>query len=141
MVGVPESVRPLFFGAGWRPGRDMPIACDALESLRSYPLAARVLRAFGGLHVGACGPGRDCATSDIVFTTCPSRDDRFSIIDPESPGDDLFPLGEASRGHLELFLDARGRLLAYAVPNGRLWVIGESFGVGVERLLLGHRAP
>jgi hypothetical protein len=141
VVDLPESVRRLFLAAGWRPGRDVAIACDGLETLRSYPLAAEVLRSFSGLHVGTCGPGRDCATSDILFTTRPSRDGRWCVIDRESPGDDLFPLGQASRAHMEVFLDAQGRLFVYMVPDDRLLAIGESFVVGVERLLLGHRGP
>jgi SUKH-3 immunity protein len=140
VIDLPASVRPLFIAAGWRPGRALSIVCDELEALRSYPLATEVLGAFGGLHVGKCGHGRDCATSDILFTTRPSREGRWCVIDRESPGDDLFPLGEAHRAHLELFLDAQGRLFAYAIPDGRLWVVGESFSEGVERLLLGHKA-
>jgi hypothetical protein len=42
---------------------------------------------------------------------------------------------------MAIFLDARGRLFVYLIPNGRLLAIGETFGEGVERLLLGHRAP
>jgi hypothetical protein len=83
VIEVPESVRPLFLAAGWRPGRDVPIACDGLEALRSYSFAARILRAFGGLQVGECGPGRDCATCDILFTTHPSREGRWCVIDRE----------------------------------------------------------
>jgi hypothetical protein len=60
------------------------------------------------------------------------------VIDEESPGDDLFPLGEAHRRHYQSFLDARGRLVVYSPISGDLWVMGETFAAGVERLLLGH---
>ena len=39
---------------------------------------------------------------------------------------------------MELFLDARVRLLVYGVPDGSLSVVGGSFGTGVARLLLGQ---
>jgi hypothetical protein len=138
MVDVPRSVRDHFLAAGWHPGRHVPIHFDRLETLRSYPLAAELLATFGGLHVGECGPGRDCAKSDIEFTLLPSQNDRYAVIDEESPGDDLFPLGEAHRRHYQIFLDARGRLVVYSPISGDLWVMGETFAAGVERLLLGH---
>jgi hypothetical protein len=141
MIELPESIRPLFLFAGWYPGRQTSIRFDRVEGLRSFPLAASLLLTFGGLKVGRCGPGRDCARSDIHFTANPSVDGRYAVAELESPGDDLFPLGTAHHEHSELFLDAQGRLFEYGVPDGSLWVAGESFGVGVERLLLGHMRP
>ncbi len=141
MAEVPDNVRPLFLAAGWYPGRHVGVRFDRVEGLRSFPAAAPLLVSFGGLRVGASGPGRDCAASDIEFTLKPSAGARYAVGKLESPGDDLFPLGMAGNRHLDLFLDARGRLWAYCVPNGRLDNIGDSFEVGVVRLLLGHKWP
>jgi hypothetical protein len=79
MIDVPERVRPLFLAAGWYTGRRIPISCDRIEALQSYPLAVEVVRTFGGLRVGTCGPGRDCARSDIEFTASASADDRYAV--------------------------------------------------------------
>ena len=141
MVEVPESVRPMFAAAGWSPGRRIPVRFDRVEHLQSCHLATELLAAFGGLSVGETGPGRDCATCDIQFTDCPSVADRCSVVKREVPGDDLFPLGRAHREHLELFLDARGRLVVFCISNCKLVVVGESFGAGIERLLLGLAWP
>lgn len=140
MVIVPESVLPLFLAAGWHPARRVDICFDGVQSLRSYSMGAELLGTFGGLQVGTCGPGRDFAKSDIEFTLTPCIEDRSAVAELETPGDDLFPLGEAHRSHMELFLDARGRLMVYGVPDGKLSVWGNSFGEGIERLLLGHLA-
>jgi hypothetical protein len=131
----------MFLASGWHPGRRVTVRFDRVENLRPFPLAAELLAAFGGLCVGVTGPGRDCATSDIEFTSCSSANDRYAVDKRESSGDDLFPLGQAHRRHLELFLDSQGRLIAFCVPNGKLVVVGESFGDGIERLLLGYTWP
>lgn len=81
------------------------------------------------------------ATSDIAFTTRPTPADRDAVAELEVPGDDLFPVGVAHRAYLELFLDARGRLLAYGIPDGSLGLVGETFEDGIERLLLGIHWP
>jgi hypothetical protein len=140
-VELPESVRPLFAAAGWHFDRRIAVQFDRVQDLLSYPLAAPLLQTFGGLQVGECGGGRDWAASDVQFTNRPSVDDRYAVADLEQPGDDLFPLGMAHRQHLELFLDACGRLVVYDVPGGTLSVAGRSFQAGIERILLGHRWP
>jgi hypothetical protein len=131
----------MFLAAGWYPGRRVAVRFDRVQTLRTFPLAAELLQAFAGLRVGSCGPGRNHSTSDIEFTSRPSVEDRYAVAQLESPGDDLFPLGEAHVRHMELFLDVWGRLVVYGVPDGSLRVVGESFGEGVERLLLGHAWP
>ncbi|MGI8979353.1 MAG: SUKH-3 domain-containing protein [Pirellulaceae bacterium] len=140
MVVVPDSVLPLFLAAGWYSNRRVVVCFDRLASLRSYSMAAELLETLGGLHIGTCGPGRHCATSDIEFTLSPSIDHRYAVGEMETPGDDLFPLGEAHKRHMELFLDARGRLMVYGVQDGSLSVRGDSFAEGIERMLLGQLA-
>jgi hypothetical protein len=109
-----------------------------LKRLASFPLGRALVREFGGLHVGQNGPGENCATSDIRFHRSPTAAHRESILDLESTGEDFFPLAEAQLGYLELFINARGRLLTYGVPDGSLYVAGETFAAGIERLLLGR---
>lgn len=137
---MPESVRPQFLATGWFPGRRAWFTFSSgLKSLASYQQGSALVSAFGGLRVGHSGPGQECATSDVAFYRWPTAAHRESVVEMESPGDDLFPLAEAQVGYLELFVDARGRLLVYAVPDGSLTIAGDSFGEGIERLLLGRR--
>jgi hypothetical protein len=141
MVAIPVSCQHLFKSAGWFPGRTVEVRFDRVEVLRSFPIAAGLLREYGGLRVGKCGPGRDCATSDIEFTTAPSLKDRDAVSALETAGDDLFPIGSAHHRHMELFVDSAGRLVAYGVPDGKIYTVGESIIDGIERLLLGYRYP
>lgn len=139
---LPESVTPWFRAAGWFPGRRAWFTwCRGLKRLCSFSLGAALIHEFGGLRVGRVGPGEECATSDLQFHRCPSDADRYSVAELEAPGDDLFPLGLAHRGYMELFIDRRGRLWVYGVPDGSLAVAGETFGAGVERLLLARKWP
>src|SRR4051812_46675868 len=115
VVEVPESVRPIFLAAGWAPGRRVAVQFDRVEHLQPFPLSAELLATFGGLSIGTSGAGRDCARSDIQFTARPSVRDRYAVAEMEAPGDDLFPLGRAQHEHVELFLDARGRLLMFCI--------------------------
>lgn len=111
---------------------------SGLKHLASYAEGSAVLKEFAGLHVGHTGPGENCATSDLRFYRWPTAAHRESILDLEPQGEDFFPLAEAQLGYLELFLDARGQLLVYAVPDGSLTVAGQTFAEGLERLLLGR---
>ena len=135
---IPESCRALFLAAGWCPGRRTDVSLDMLNGLESFSMGSALVREFGGLSVGDCGPGRDCARSDIKFFSSPSIQDRYNIIDVRQPAD-LFPIGCAHREHMELFIDSKGRIFGYGIPDGSLLCIGESFGDAVERLLLGFR--
>ena len=142
MVAVPESVRPLFLAAGWFLGRRAWFTrYPGLKALASFRQGAALIREFGGLHVGQTGPGQERPASDVVFYRWPSAAHRYGLAELETPGDDLFPLGEAHRGHMEVFIDARGRLLVDSIPDGRLLVAGETFDDGIERLLLGRSWP
>lgn len=138
---VPDSCRGMFESAGWTPGRRVEVMYDRLESLSSFTLADSILREFAGLRVGRSGPGRECAASDIEFHSLPSVDHRHAVPELDPAGADLFPLGEAHNGHLELFLDQNGRVFAYGVPDGVLRCVGDSFREAVERLLLGLVPP
>jgi hypothetical protein len=132
----------MFLAAGWFPGRRAWFTrFPGLRALASFRRGAELIREFGGLQVGQSGPGQDRAASDVVFYRWPSAAHRDGLAELESPGDDLFPLGEAHRGHMDVFVDARGRLLVDSIPDGRLLVAGDTFEDGMERLLLGRSWP
>lgn len=112
-----------------------------MKELASFPLGTALIREFGGLRVGRSGPGLERVASDVVFFRQPSAAHRYAVAEMESPGDDLFPLGEAHDGHMEIFIDTRGRLWVDSIPDGELLIAGNTFADGIERLLLGHMWP
>ena len=132
----------MFLAAGWFPGRRAWFTWFAgLKALASFPLGTSLIREFGGLRVGRSGPGLERVASDVVFYRQPSAAHPYAVAELESPGDDLFPLGEAQHGHMEIFIDARGRLWVDSIPDGELLVAGNTFEDGMERLLLGRLWP
>jgi hypothetical protein len=98
-----------------------------------------VLAAFGGLTVGECGAGEECATSDISF----------ELLDPAEPDvriwsellrSQLIGIAEVHRGHGELYVDESGRYFGRSCVHEAFYFEGSSFGEAVEGVLLGRRA-
>jgi len=122
-------VRALFEAAGWSQ------SCEK----RSADLSASIFAEVGGLHVGHAGPGTECAASDIQFFG-EARVDRHSFLASLFPAiGPVVAIADAHNQHIMLFLDRRGRFLAFTAPDSKLYVAGESFSQCVERLLLGYR--
>jgi hypothetical protein len=125
-------------GAGWFEGRDVSAELISPRELGLFPAAERVVREFGCLQFGECGPGMDCATSDVLI------DPRLAVhLLPElkkwerAQGVRLFPLGEMHRSHGYLVIDEHGR--TYMVVENDLVPLAPSYDEGIERLLLGRR--
>jgi hypothetical protein len=133
----PESIRSLFIDAGWYPGRLVAVP----SSVPSDHSAALVLAQFGGLKVGRCGRGEECATSDLAFQLLwPEPYD--SILDrwKELLGALLVGVAEVHHGHGELYVDAFGRYFGRSCIHDAFYFEGASFPEAMERLLLGHRS-
>src|SRR5262249_46529804 len=99
----------------------------------------RIFTEVGGLRVGQTGPGIECAASDIEFFRQPRADRhrafaaRFPSVGP------VVAIADAHDQHIMLFLDAKGRFLAFTDPDSKLYITGDSFAQSVDRLLLGYR--
>jgi hypothetical protein len=59
-----SAVLEILRRAGWHEGRNVT-AIVPPPQFSLFPCAQDVLAEFGGLHIGECGAGVDCATSDV----------------------------------------------------------------------------
>ncbi|MGV3607690.1 MAG: SUKH-3 domain-containing protein [Planctomycetaceae bacterium] len=96
--------------AGWYPGRSVDISALENIGVEIFPAARTVLQEFYGLHIGTCGPGKECATSDIrldpllaahVIEDFPKYEKGLRV--------KLFPLGDVHRSHGFVVIDEMGR--------------------------------
>jgi hypothetical protein len=132
-----QATKEILRKAGWFGGRNVTQTLAPAIQLELFPKAQEVLSEFGGLHIGECGPGIDCATSDVnispdlcVHLTNELKDRSVRI------GKRLFPLGEVHRGHGFLVIDEDGR--TYLLSD-ELVLHGATFWDSLEALLLGKR--
>lgn len=134
-IEPPESVRRLFTDAGWYPARKMPVPARIPTG---HP-AEVVLERFGGLTVGRCGAGEECATSDVAFRDLgPADPDVLSW--SELLGTPLAGVAEVHHSHGELYVGGCGRYFGRSCIHDAFYFEGASFGEAVERLLLGRRS-
>ncbi len=121
--------------AGWFEGRDVFSQLTFPPDFERLSAADNVLREFGGLKVGQCGRGIDCARSD--FEIDPLLGSHLGVelaAVSKKIGLRLYPLGGC--GHAELFMDERGGVYMWF---GEFKKLADSFDDAVERLLLGKR--
>ena len=128
--------------AGWYPGRQIGdlvaswkttlVVSDGFEM---FPSAERVLLEFGGLSVKQEGPGETCAVEPFTLdpTIAAYEGDRFrdfaTLLNTR-----LYPLGEASGGHLFLAVGENGHI--YLLMND-VNLLGKNIDEALERLLRG----
>jgi hypothetical protein len=121
--------------AGWFQGRTVDIAPLENLGISLFPAARTVLAEFYGLHIGTCGPGKECATSDI-------RIDPLSAVHivgelakhEQTVCSRLFPLGEVHRSHGFALVDEAGRIY---LLNDDLIPFARSFGDALLKLVKG----
>jgi hypothetical protein len=132
---LPDSIVTVFLQAGWTPSRRATVPATVPNS---HP-AHLVLSCFGGLTVGACGPGVECAASDI----------RFGFFDsaPEEVAEwsrllrtELVEIAEYHHDHGALYLDSSGRVFSLSLIHDAFGFEGETFPVAAERVLHGRCA-
>jgi hypothetical protein len=122
---------------GWFEGRTSSEFLIGAPHLDLFPKAEEVLREFGGLHLGECGPGIECATSDVEIDpnlTVHLASDLAQFA--ASKKLKLYPLAEVHRGHGFLIIDEHGRV--YLLSDD-LVPFAPTFGQGLELLLLGKK--
>ena len=135
-IDLPESVLPLFRAAGW-PSLTEKSSEDTVPT--DHP-AASILLELNGLAVGDCGAGDECARSDIVF----GRDERLEQDDVVLEWQSLLAttlicVGEVHHFHGALFMDSSGACYQSSLIHEAFSFEGASFGVAVERILLGRK--
>jgi hypothetical protein len=133
---VPSSVQALFRAAGWKPSDHSSSATVAISNSATNCASAIVAR-FGGLTVGATGPGREQAASDVQFYSR-LRPEVTTVVQPWSSRlGELVAVATAHHDHIIVFVNSAGNLFAFTDLDEQLYSIGQSFGEAMERLLLG----
>ncbi len=133
---LPDSVRKLFLEAGW------PVAKVSVDqSVPAGHPAAAVLEQFGGLRVGSCDGGEECASSDIEFGYADDyRRDAIVLEWQRLLSTTLVNIGEVHHSHGALFTDDSGACYGMSFMHDTFWFEGSSFGEAVERILLGRKS-
>jgi len=124
--------------SGWFEGRDVSRSLSPPPRFALFPKAEEVLKEFGGLRFGTCGPGVDFAASDLVIDPGLAIHLKEELKDYErAAGSRLYPLGEVHRGYGYLVIDELGR--TYLLSD-ELVPFAASFSRTLEMLLLGKNA-
>lgn len=132
-LSIPDTIMHMFLEAGWHPDRTVsgPLPVSAMHP------AYRLLSQFCGLHVGTCGPGEECATSDVKFMAFDSDPD---IADWEIlAGTKLVGVAKVHHSHGEMYLADDGRYFHFSDVDGEMCYLAASFGEAMAYLLLGRR--
>jgi len=132
---ITPDVRSLFVLAGWQSGRCMGVSA---RIPRLHP-ARNILEEMGGLHIGRCGPGIECATSDLAFHPC-EADQEIIATWSELLGSKLIEVAEVHHCHGWLFVDESERCFGASQIHDAFYYEGRNFGEAVERILLGRKA-
>jgi hypothetical protein len=135
-VEPPESVRPLFVAAGWRPGRQVAVSPSVPAE---HPTAA-ILSALGGLKVAPDRKsGEECAPNDLAFREL-WPDEFITRVWGKLLGTRLVGIADMHYGHGQLYIAADGRCFGRSLIHDAFYFEGASFAEAVERSLLGRRA-
>lgn len=137
MISPSVKVLNSFQRAGWQPSRSVPVPAHVP---RSHP-AWQVLAQFGGLSVGSCGTGIECAASDLGFRPSPPDDNDEEIIGwQQRLGSTLVSVADVHQGHGELFVDAAARCFCRSYVHDAFTFEGDTVEQAIENILLGIRA-
>ena len=117
-------------------------AAAGQPQLAQHPALA-VLHHLAGLHIGQCGAGLECATSDIEFDW---NEDSFTGQDPDEAlmaweqrlNCRLIPIADIHHAHAELLLASDGRCFCWGF--GDLSFEADTLQQALEHLLLGIRS-
>lgn len=136
MLEIPALIEPLFRAAGWL-GPKEDASPDA-RHLSVSGIATRILDEFGGLTVGACGPGTEMAAGDVRF---------YEGIRPEVSAliqawkrqiGEVIAFASAHHDHMILFVGANGSFYIFTDPDDQLYAGPHDFGELMRRLLWGY---
>lgn len=131
-----QQVTDILTEAGWHQGRSVMLNDYVSSDNVIFPVAAKVVCEFGGLHVGHCGPGIECATSDVHIdprSASHVKDDLANYANHLATK--LFAIGEVHRGHGFLVIDESGKTYLLSDTLDRF---ASSIEESLERLLLGR---
>lgn len=135
-IWIPSAVRPLFVEAGWHPDRrvSLPSLRDMVAN-QAHP-ALELLESVAGLRVGVCDRGEECAAGDIDFgcwggMSVPAWERELQT--------ELIEIAQVSQHCASLYVASDGRCFSESHIHDLFAFQGDSFGIAVERVLLGRR--
>lgn len=148
----PEPVDAALRAAGWQPGRwDIKQAEYWADELRGhaspaghrhsvFPAAVEAWAEFGGLRVGAAGPGRQVAPALLDLDPLHGLHMARTLGDLGRALDtEVCPLGEEPDSHALLAIDAEGRV--YTLDHTGDWFLGPHIDAALTTLLTGTTPP
>ena len=137
MNRLSASIEPIFVRAGWRSGRRVAVSH---KISKDHPASA-LISEFGGLKVGNCGPGVECAAGDVWFSsTQPAYDPPDEIQElTKLLQTELIYFAAAHNAHEQLYIDRQGRIFAIAEVTSGASLAGWDFKEAMGKLLLGRR--
>lgn len=130
---VSSNVRALFQAAG--------VAIESHGILKRGSCAAEVAQSvisqFGGVEIGTCGAGAECASSNIRFFTQPQEHKHVVLTPWVGKIPSLYAIADAHNDHMIVFVDSEGCYYFFADPDGQLYLGGQTFGEAMDSLLIG----
>ncbi|MBP6633069.1 MAG: SUKH-3 domain-containing protein [Kofleriaceae bacterium] len=136
MIAPSARTAPSFVAAGWDPSRRVPVPAYVSGD---HP-AWQVLSRFGGLTVGSCGAGVECATSDVAFGACaPDAQDDDLAAWQRLLSTTLVIVATVHHDHGELLVDSSSRYFGRSLVHDAFYFHGDSFAAALDGLLLGLR--
>ena len=136
-IVVPPSVAEQFTAAK----RTTAVVSPDEVVVPAWHPAQVVLARFGGLRVGACGTGEECASSDIDFGFEVDDQALNEVTEWQRLlSTVLVNIGEFHHRHGAFFMDAAGACYGMSLVHDAFWFIAPTFGEAVERLLLGRQS-
>lgn len=138
MNTLPLDIISFFTSAGWTPHRRQYLSQDILNKIPDNHPAINLLTEFLGLKVGACGPGEQCATSDIEFRFIADDWDDISTWN-DLLHTKLIGIAEVHHRHEQLYIDQTGKCYVLSGVSDDFSYCGADFTTAMQNLLLGRR--
>lgn len=135
MAELSLSVYALFVSSGWQgphEGTVLPNHADSAEAL-----AQQIITQYGGFRVVPEQPGRQQAAFAVEFFHRLAPDASQFVAPWLSQVGSLSAFASAADGDIDVYVNAGGQYYAFTEVDGQLYLIGRSFGVAMERLLMG----
>lgn len=137
MTLVPEDLLMYFSLAGWQPERSVALPKSVIAQIPDGHPAGPILSEFSGITVGNCGPGEECATSDVAFQFVEPADE--AAVWSNLLRTVLVGIATVHHNHADLFVDSFGRYFSISAVHDATCFEGATFGETMRRLLCGIR--
>ena len=143
------AVHSALLQADWTPARQVPVDLElkrrlAEQACPDHPALA-ALAQLGGLQVGDCGAGAECATSDLHFVwlaDCETDDEVETLragVWQQLLHTRLVGIAHVHRGHADLLMASDGRCFGMSQVHDAFWLEGMNLAEALQNFVLGLR--